>query len=508
MTFSENIYSKQMKIVEYENLNEIWKNLIRQYNREMKPISLSFKENVLDILNEKRSNNYPHYIHYYPGKIFPYIPLFLFSLKDLCPLEGIVLDPFSGSGTVLLEAIINPLYKRNALGVEKNPLGRMISKVKTTQLNIESTMEMLNQISNCYYSISDNINLCVPEFKNNELWFSKKAIKNLSKLVYSIESLDANGNHKDFLRVCFSSVIRKVAKADPFIPPPVILKPYKYKNSPKKYDYLQRFLKNTEDPDIISIFKSIVENNLKSIDILNRIEGVSRNKIKVKIIWDDAKEINFSRLAERGKIIKNNTIRPLASNSIDFIVTSPPYLTAQKYIRTHKLELLWLGTLTEKEIRELDRDLIGTERVSIKDIDFSQQIGIKSIDRLIKWSLSVSPERAASIYKYFHDMQKAISEMYRVLKNDAYAVLIVGNNTVLKKKIETYRLLTDLAISVGFGEILVLKDNIRGRGMLTKRHDSGGLIKEEYIIVLKKGDLNVSNYRSMEFNSSRFGDKE
>lgn len=209
-------------------------------------------------------------------------------------------------------------------------------------------------------------------------------------------------------------------------------------------------------------------------------------KIKVEIIWDDARDIKFSRLAEGGRIIKNATICPLDSASIDFIITSPPYLTAQKYIRTHKLELLWLGLLTEKELLGLDKELIGTEKVSLKQLDFSKHLGIKSIDCLIKWSITVSPERAALVYRYFQDMQQAISEMYRVLKNDAYAILVVGNNTVLEKKVETYRLLTDIAASVGFREILVLKDDIRSRGMITKRHNSGGLIKEEYVIVLRK----------------------
>jgi len=468
------------------NVDAVWEGLIHQYNQKARPIPFDFKNIVLEDFGEKRSNKYPHYIHYYPGKIFPYIPIFLLSLDELCPPKGIVLDPFSGSGTVLLESIINPVHKRNAWGVEINPLGRLISKVKTTPIDIEFTRNILKQISRCNGSLSNNISLPIPEFKNINIWFSEKAIKGLAKTRFLIENLNAEKDYKDFFWLCFSSIIRKVAKADPFIPPPVILKPYKYKNNHKKYEYLQNFLKNAEDPDVISLFKDAVENNLKSIDTLNGIWEVSKKKIKVKIIWDDAKDIRFSRLADRGRVIKNGTIRPLDSNSIDFIITSPPYLTAQKYIRTHKLELLWLGLLTEKELLGLDKELIGTEKVSLKQVDFNKQLGIKSIDRLIKWSITVSPERAALVYKYFQNMRQAISEMYRVLKNDAYAILVVGNNTVLKKKVETYRLLTDIAASVGFREVLILKDDIRGRGMITKRHNSGGLIKEEYVIILRK----------------------
>ncbi len=468
------------------NVNAIWERLIHQYEKKRRAIPFDFKNTVLENLGERRSNNYPHYIHYYPGKIFPYIPIFLLSLDELCSPSGIVLDPFSGSGTILLESIINPVDKRNVWGVEINPLGRLISKVKTTPLNIESTRNILKQIFHYNRSLSNSISLPIPKFKNMSIWFSEKAIKELAKLRLSIESLNTERNHKDFFWLCFSSVIRKVAKADPFIPPPVLLKPYKYKDNHKKYKYVQNFLKNAENPDVVAIFETIVEKNLKSISALNNIKDVRSKKIKAKIIWDDAKDIKFSRLAERGRVIKTNNIRPLDSNSINLIITSPPYLTAQKYIRTHKLELLWLDLLTEKELQRLDKELIGTEKVSLREVDFDKHIGIKSIDRLIKWAIAISPERAALVYKYFQDMQQAISEMYRVLKGNAYVILVVGNNTVLKRKIKTYRLLTDLAVSIGFREILVLKDNIRGRGMITKRHNSGGLIKEEYAIILRK----------------------
>ena len=77
--------------------------------------------------------------------------------------------------------------------------------------------------------------------------------------------------------------------------------------------------------------------------------------------------------------------------------------------------------------------------------------------------------------------------MYRVLKQGSYAIIVIGNNKVLGRKIKTYTLLVDLSISLGFKLKLILKDEIRGRGMITRRHNTGGLIKEEFIIMLQKG---------------------
>lgn len=173
------------------NVDAVWEGFIHQYNQKARPIPFDFKNIVLEDFGEKRSNKYPHYIHYYPGKIFPYIPIFLLSLDELCPPKGIVLDPFSGSGTILLESIINPVHKRNAWGVEINPLGRLISKVKTTPLDVEFTSNISKQIFHYNGSLPNNISLPVPEFKNINIWFSEKAIKELARLRFSIENLNA-----------------------------------------------------------------------------------------------------------------------------------------------------------------------------------------------------------------------------------------------------------------------------------------------------------------------------
>jgi hypothetical protein len=90
------------------------------------------------------------------------------------------------------------------------------------------------------------------------------------------------------------------------------------------------------------------------------------------------------------------------------------------------------------------------------------------------------------IYKYFKDMLEALKEMHRLLRNNGYAILVVGDNKVLDKRVDTYRLLVDAAVSIGFTEICILKDTIRSRSMMTKRNGTGGLIKNEYVAILKK----------------------
>ena len=92
------------------------------------------------------------------------------------------------------------------------------------------------------------------------------------------------------------------------------------------------------------------------------------------------------------------------------------------------------------------------------------------------------------VYYYFKNMIEVIKELKRVLKNNGYLILVVGDNKVLREWIGTYRLLSDIIISDGFREMVILKDRIRSRSMLTRRNGSGGLIKEEYVMIFQKED--------------------
>ncbi len=167
------------------------------------------------------------------------------------------------------------------------------------------------------------------------------------------------------------------------------------------------------------------------------------------------------------------------------IITSPPYLTAQKYIRASLLELMWLEDVIEEKRLDLDRESIGTESVCIRKM-IIREIGIPEIDQLIQKTMARSKQRAAEIFRYFDDMKIVIEEMHWILKKGAYAVLILGNNKVAGETIETYKFLKQIGENCGFTTELILKDPIRTRGMITKRHGNGGLIKDEYVIVMKK----------------------
>src|SRR5208283_4733824 len=102
----------------------------RQYRTRKTPIVVDFRALVAGVVKPDR---YTHLLHPYPAKLLPQIPYsFLRSSLVSGGLPQTIVDPFCGSGTVLLEAA---LFGHRAIGADTNPLARLVSKVKTTPVS-------------------------------------------------------------------------------------------------------------------------------------------------------------------------------------------------------------------------------------------------------------------------------------------------------------------------------------------------------------------------------------
>jgi len=453
-----------------------------QYSSKKTPLRINFRKFVRSKLSIKRSDVFTHNIHSYPGRLFPYIPIFFLSNTRYCPPRGKVLDPFCGSGTVLLESIVNPFFKRDVYGIEINPLGRLISKVKTTPIDPNRLNRKIKTVLNLISEASkiNNPKRSIPDFKNINIWYSEPAKNGLGLVKACIEKL-RNDDCKDFLWLCFSKLARSVSNADPNIPPPVLLRINKYKDS-YRYGALKKRIERNENPNVALLFSDIVHANADRIKQLWSIDEIKDMNVKSSIIGCDARKIRKNNCLIKGAL--TNGVGKKINNSISLIITSPPYLAAQKYVRSTKLELLWLGLTSETELHDLQKRTIGTESISLRTI--REEIGIEAIDSLLHKIEKYSKERMLIAYEYFKNMKQTFNECNQVLKDDGYMVLVVGNNKIGNMTVNTAKLLTDLAQQSKFDVVYILRDEIKDRGMITKRHDTGGLIKDEFVVVLRK----------------------
>lgn len=439
------------------------------------PIRFDFKKACAGWPWAKRSDVYTHQIHNYPAKVLAYIPIYFLSTENFCPRNEKILDCFTGSATVLLECLVNGNIKRNCLGVEINPLARLIAKVKITPLNTEILEEEKKRLFKRITSIKK---VDIQKFRNIDFWFSHKAQKDLTKIKIAIQQVK-DKDIQDFFWICLSSIIRKCSYADPYIPPPVI---FKVKENMKNKERIQLMIEEKQNPACFRYFKDAVENNLIKIKRLNEVNEVYSKKVWGKIIWDDARDIKACKMTNQGMLDKTD-IQELKDESIGMVITSPPYIAAQKYVRTTTLEMFWLDLIDDKSLIDLDKNNVGTERI-LKDEEDS------TIPEFLKRDFSIiekrNPKRAQIVLRYFKDMKEVMKNAYRILKRGRYFILILGDNQVCGRTIKNHELLSKLGEEVGFKTEAILVDEIRSRGMITKRNKTAGIIKDEYILVLKK----------------------
>ena len=152
-----------------------------------------------------------HGLHKYPAKFFPELPRWFIRRYSMeCDT---ILDPFSGSGTTSVEAL---LLKRNSVGIDVDPFSCFLSKVKVTPLEEDELRrcqrKLIQQAVN--YHHSKVVEQDIPSFPYRDNWFNREITLELAYIRRCIEELDTGQPIKDFFRICFSSIIRAVSDAD------------------------------------------------------------------------------------------------------------------------------------------------------------------------------------------------------------------------------------------------------------------------------------------------------
>ena len=251
-----------------------------------------------------RRDSATHWIHWYPAKMFHRIPQAI--LSSLSPQSQLViLDPFCGSGTVLLEGI---LRGHDVLGIDVNPVARLISRVKTNPIDHRHLRRhvaaILRRARASPITVTKNATL--------DFWFKPRIRAVLHNIFHSISKIDHPGC-REFFEITFSSVIRQTSLADPRIPPPVKLRAERSETANRKYRNDLERASNLRVPDVYELFSGAVEANLYRM-----------------------KELSGTRDLGRATILPNDVEAAktgLPCASVDLVMTSPPYCGCSRNMR-------------------------------------------------------------------------------------------------------------------------------------------------------------------------------
>lgn len=424
------------------------------YQKDKEPIAVNFRSLVPELSKLER---YTHLIHSYPAKLLANIPFYFLATNELCPQKGTVLDPFCGTGTVLLEA---NLSGRKAFGSDANPLGGLITAVKTNHIDSELLTETLTTVLKRAKKFRRDVNYP----KAVAVWYSKNSLKQITNLQRALAGI-GDEQQKAFFELCFSSVVRKVSYADPSISVPVHWNPERFSENPTRKKEVQEKLEKLHSVNVYDKFEVICKQNIVRIETL---KGQINKGVTARIVSKDARDLG------------------LPNNSIDLILTSPPYAGAQKYIRASWLNLYWLNRTNLDDIRELKTHNIGREDYREAEVTESYT-GIAPADAVLKELYQDGyKKRAFIVANYLNEMKAALDESYRVLKKNGYMIIIIGNNTVCKRSFDTQDYLTNYLEGKGMQLQYKLIDDIKSYGLMTKRNKTADKITREWILVFKK----------------------
>lgn len=439
LLFDKNEYS--VGIIK-EIKNNFGETLIRVDGNIPKSLPIETGQRFLFISYDQTRGS--HGLHKYPAKFFPELPRWL--IQKYSKPGNIVLDPFMGSGTSNIEAL---LLGRHSVGIDVDPFAKFLTKVKTTNLDVDELEESTDFIlkSLVKYEPQKIKNTDLPIFPYRDNWFEKEILFELAYIKKLIKNSKYSENIKDFQLISLSSIIRSVSNADNNCTRTVVRKKLNKNIYPSMAltKFAETLLLNSYR---ITEFSSTVDTDIS-------IEIPSEN---------DARSIKYPK------------------NYFDFALTSPPYANAVDYPRTHQLEMYWLG-LANGSLTPMKKEHVGTESVSADDYKILHKIKVEEADIVIENIFKKDPRRAFIAYKYLIDMEDNLREVHRVLKKKGKYAIVVGNNKIRGHNFESWKYLMTLSERIGFKVENYFGSEIIKHFIKVPRDER---INTDWIIVLEK----------------------
>lgn len=410
------------------------------------------------------TKKFTHGLHKYPARMHPEIAKKI--IQDYAQdKKTLVIDPYLGSGGVLIEALLNG---NNSIGFDINPLALLISKVKTTVVNstkIRGQYKKILEKSIKDYKQGYYYPDLIPKDFDIEFWYKQHVIRKLSILKCHIFYSNLEPKILDFLKICFSQTARNSSNQ----------RRSEYKNYRIDSDDLLIFR-----PNVFDMFSEICEKNCSLMEQFRyEMKGIEAKTI---IKYGNATELssNYNKLKHSFDDSKGQ-----------LVMTSPPYgdhKTTVAYGQFSDHIGQWLD-LPLKQLREVDKISLGGNKISFEEFDTLDSMTLNS---QIKSITKKDFKRALDVYSFYFDLDHSLYELSRILKpGKSHLCFVVANRTVKNEIIKTDKILIELSKKYGFKCIAIHPRYIATKVLPPRNSPNnisniiGKTMTEENIVILK-----------------------
>jgi DNA modification methylase len=352
------------------------------------------------------------------------------ALHDYLGKEGTVLDPFAGVGTTLVDAVLSG---HHAVGFEINPYAALACRTKISACLSHVALPEAYMQKFMHFALDKADSGYIPKsvipkgFKTRSHFYSPKVLRKVLIVQDYIDQIPDCGVC-DLFKLAFAATM------------------VSYSNYSYEPSLGRRVSAGKDEIHDFPVAETMMDK------LQDMAEDIAWIQTRAKNGQPDARVINDSFFRH------NDYLKP---ESVDLVVTSPPYLNNYHYNRNTRPQLYWLGLAqSPHDFKALEDANFGKYWQTVREQEYLD-LAVTLPDTDLKETLQSLRERnrEKGIYggngwanyaaAYFNDCYRFSQGLHAVLKKSGHALVVIGNSILQGMMIHTDQYFGKIAQTAG-----------------------------------------------------------